>query len=86
MANSRSASKRARQAETRRRNNMGQRSFFRTAVKRVVNAIADKDKTAAESAFKAAEPVIDSMANKGIVSKNKASRHKHRLSLAIRNL
>ena len=48
MANSLSASKRARQAEKNRRRNASQRSHVRTAIKRVLRAIQSRDKAAAE--------------------------------------
>ncbi len=86
MANSAQARKRARQADKSRRHNASQRSEFRTSVKKIVAAIATKDKAIAESAYKAAVPVIDKMADKGVVHKNKAARHKSRLSAQIKAL
>ncbi len=84
MANSPQARKRARQAETRRGRNAGQRSMFRTYVKKVVYAIEAGEKATAEEAFKAAVPVIDRMCNKGLLHKTKAARHKSRLNQRIR--
>mgnify|MGYP000523539389 CR=1 FL=1 len=84
MANSAQARKRARQAEAARQINAGQRSQFRTAVKKVLKAIAAGDKAAAQTAFQASTSVIDSIADKGIFHKNKAARHKSRLSAAIK--
>ena len=86
MANIKSARKRARQAEKTRLHNMGLRSKMRTHIKSVIKAIDKGDKAAAEAAYKAAVPVIDSMINKGIVKKNKAARHKSRLNKMIRAL
>lgn len=86
MANIKSAQKRARQSEKRREHNASRRSMLRTSVKKVIRAIESKDKAAAEAAYKAAEPVIDRMATKGIVHANKASRHKSRLTARIRAL
>ena len=86
MANIKSARKRARQAEKTRKANMGQRSFMRTKIKTVVNACDAGDKDAAVAAYKDAVPVIDAMINKGIVSKNKASRHKSRLNKRVKEL
>lgn len=79
MANTPQARKRVRQAEKARRQNASMRSMFRTYVKKVVNAIAAGDRAAAEQAYKDAVPVIDSIARKGLVHKNKAARHKSRL-------
>lgn len=86
MANSPSAKKRARQAEDRRQHNASLRSMVRTAIKKVVRAIEAKDLEAANSAFQAAVPVIDRMADKGIIHKNKAARHKSRLNTKIKAL
>lgn len=86
MANSAQARKRVRQAERSRQRNAGQRSMMRTYVKRVFNAIAAGDKAAAEAAYKAAGPVLDSMARKGLIHKNKAARYKSRLNTQIRAL
>lgn len=86
MANTASARKRARQAQRRRAHNASRRSLLRTYVKKVVQAIESKDKKVAETAFQTAAPIIDRMANKGIIHRNKAARHKHRLSLAIQKL
>ena len=86
MANIQSAKKRARQMTNLRLQNASQRSFLRTHIKKVVNAIAANDKEAAEAAYKAAVPVIDSMVNKGIIHKNKAARHKSRLNSHLRAL
>ena len=83
MANSPQAKKRARQAETHRVRNAGMRSMMRTHVKKIVYAIEAGDKTAAQDAYKAAVPVLDSMARKGMVHKNKAARHKSRLNAQI---
>ena len=65
---------------------MGQRSLMRTRIKNVVKACDAGDKDAAEAAYKAAVPVIDSMINKGIVTKNKAARHKSRLNKLVHEL
>ncbi len=84
MANSPQAKKRARQAETNRQRNAGQRSMMRTTIKKVIKAIAAGDKAAAETAYKNAAPIIDRMAGKGMIHKNKAARHKSRLNTSIR--
>ena len=65
---------------------MGMRSFMRTKIKSVVNACDAGDKDAAAAAYKEAVPVIDSMINKGIVTKNKAARHKSRLNKRVKSL
>ena len=76
MANSAQAKKRARQNEDQRKHNASLRSMVRTYLKKVVNAIAAGDKAAATAAYTAAVPVVDRMADKRIIHKNKAARHK----------
>ena len=83
MANIKSAKKRARQAVKRRAHNMALRSRFRTYLKKVDAAIASGDQAAARDALGSARPVIDMMVNKGIIHKNKAARHKGRLTKRI---
>ncbi len=84
MANSAQAKKRARQNAVLRLHNMSQRSAYRTAVKKVRKAIEAGDKTAAQDALQSNMSVMDSLADKNIVHKNKASRQKSRLSAAIK--
>ena len=86
MANSKQAKKRARQNETRRKQNASQRSMMRTRIKKVVNAAEAGDKAQADEALKAAIPVIDSMADKDLIHKNKAARLKSRLNKRVRGL
>lgn len=84
MANSAQARKRARQAIKNRAQNVALRSRFRTAVKAVRKAILAGDKAAAQEAFRASISIMDSIADKKIVHKNKAARNKSRLSAAIK--
>ena len=84
MANSPQAKKRARQAEARRRHNASLSSMVRTYIKKVNAATASGDKAAAQEAYAEAVPVIDRMADKGILHKNKASRHKSRLNAQVK--
>jgi small subunit ribosomal protein S20 len=86
LANSAQARKRARQAEKHRKQNAAQRSTFRTAIKKVIKAIRTGDKAAAAEAYKAAVPVIDRAAGKGLMHANKAARHKSRLNAHIKAL
>ncbi len=86
MANIKSAKKRARQSEKHRQHNASLRSMVRTYIKKVVAAVAAGDKKLAEESLKAAKPVIDRMASKGLIHKNKAARHKSRLSASVKKL
>ncbi len=84
MANIASARKAARQSVKRRALNASQRSELRSAIKRVRKAIEAGDKSAARAVLSASQKIIDSIADKEIIHKNKASRHKSRLSAAIK--
>ena len=86
MANSAQAKKRARQNVTARKHNASLRSMVRTYIKKVVNAIAAGEHAVASEAYKKAVPVIDRMADKGIIHKNKAARDKSRLSTKVKAL
>ncbi len=86
MANTAQARKRAKQSENRRRHNASFRSMVRTYIKKVVTAIETGDYDKATTAYNEAVPVIDRMADKGIIHKNKAARHKSRLNDAIKAL
>ena len=70
--------------------NTALRSQFRTVVKNVQKALdkaaAGGDKAAPATLFKHAQSVIDSIADKGIFHKNKAARHKSRLSAAVKSM
>ena len=86
MANSAQARKRARQSEKQRSMNGSQRSALRTAIKKVIKAIESGDKAVAAATLKESGAVIDRIADKKIIHKNKAARHKSRLSAAIKQL
>ncbi|WP_088281565.1 30S ribosomal protein S20 [Ideonella sp. A 288] len=81
-----SGRKRARQDVNLNAANTSLRSRFRTVVKNVQKAVATGDKAKAADLFKTAQAVIDSVADKGIFHKNKAARHKSRLSAKIKAL
>jgi small subunit ribosomal protein S20 len=84
MANSAQARKRARQNDKQRMHNASLRSTLRTAIKKVIKAIEAGNKAAAQSVYQESVSVIDSIADKKIIHKNKAARHKSRLSSAIK--
>lgn len=86
MANTAQAKKRARQAETHRERNAAQRSWLRSEIKKVREAVAGGDKAAARSALQEAASVIDRMARKGLIHKNAAARYKSGLNVHIRAL
>ena len=84
MANTVQARKRARQNEVARRHNASFRSMVRTYIKKVVTAVQEGNYDNATAAYNRAVPVIDRMADKGIIHKNKAARHKSRLNTAVK--
>ncbi len=84
MANSAQARKRARQALKQRAHNASLRTAFRSAVKKVLKAVTAGDKAAAKVVFQSSVKVMDSIADKGVFHKNKAARHKSRLSAQIK--
>ncbi|MBI5717856.1 MAG: 30S ribosomal protein S20 [Burkholderiales bacterium] len=81
-----SGRKRARQDVELNAGNSALRSHFRTVVKNVQKAVAAGDKVKAGEVFKAAQRVIDSVADKGIFHKNKAARTKSRLAARVKAL
>ena len=86
MANSPQARKRAKQNDKQRARNASLRSLVRTKMKQVLAAVNAGDHGPAQEAYNAAVPVIDRMANKGIIKKNKAARHKSRLNAKVKAL
>ena len=84
MANHKSAEKRARQTERRTVVNAARRSRVRSSIKKVEEAIAAGDKTAATAALKAAQPEIQRGATARVVAKNAASRRVSRLNARIK--
>lgn len=86
MANTVQARKRARQNDAARAHNTSLRSRLRTAIKAVRKAVEAGDKAAAQQVFQQSVSTIDSIADKKIIHKNAAARHKSRLSAAIKAL
>jgi small subunit ribosomal protein S20 len=86
MANIKGARKAARQSERRRKHNASLRSELRTAIKGAAKAIEAGDKTAATKVFRASMSAIDRLADKNIIHKNKAARHKSQLASRLKAL
>lgn len=86
MANTKQAKKRAIQSEKRRKHNVSQRSMMRTIIKKVRQAVEEKDLEKAQAAFKDAIKIIDRMVNKTFIHKNTAARYKSRLNKNIKAL
>ncbi|WP_042426516.1 30S ribosomal protein S20 [Comamonas granuli] len=81
-----SGRKRARQNIKLNAANSSLRSKYRTAVKNVEKAVLAGDKSKATELFAKMQSVVDTIADKGIFHKNKASRDKSRLSAKVKAL
>lgn len=86
MANTKSAKKMVRKIERRTAVNKARRSRIRTYTKKVEEAIAGGDQSAAQEAFKAAQPEIMRGCTKGVLHKNTASRKISRLAQRIKKM
>jgi len=86
MANTKQSAKRAKQSTKQRTANMSLRTTLRSAIKKVQKAIATGDVKVAEAALRAEQSTIDAIADKRIIHKNKAARHKSRLARQIKAL
>ena len=86
MANIKSVRKRAKQALERRDHNMALRTEVRSAMKKVVKAIAAGNKEAAAASLRESQRVIDRVVAKGVMHRNAGNRHKSRLAHAVRGL
>ena len=86
MANTKSAEKAARQAVVHRARNDAATSRLRSAIRKATLAVKAGKLDDASAALEAATPIIDSMVNKGIIHRNKAARHKSRLTKQVRAL
>ncbi len=86
MAHHKSAIKRIKQNAKRNARNRHVSTTLKTYIKRVREAVDAKDKEAATAALKAAIPVIDASASKGIIHSSNASRNVSRLTLLVNTL
>lgn len=83
MPQHKSAIKRVRQNEKRRKQNQPQLSKMKTLVK---HALETNEKEEAEKAVKEATAYLDKLASKGLIHKNFAARRKSRLAKHVNNL
>jgi small subunit ribosomal protein S20 len=77
VANTKSAEKAARQALVHR---------TRSAIRKVIDAVAAGKKEDARASYQAAVPLIDTLVNKKIIHRNQADRHKSRLAARVKSL
>lgn len=86
MPHHKSAEKRLRQTEKRTAINRARLSRVRTFVKKVESALETGDKTAAQSAFRLAQPELHRATTKGVLHKNTVARKLSRLAARINAL
>ncbi|WP_135467134.1 30S ribosomal protein S20 [Crenalkalicoccus roseus] len=86
MANTASARKRIRQTEKRTLRNRARRSRVRTFLRKVEQAIATGNQSAAQEALRAAQPELHRAATKGVLHRNMVARKLSRLSSRIKAL
>ena len=86
MANTKSAEKAARQAEKHRARNVALRSRARSGLRKAAAAAGAGDKAAATVALREATSLVDALAAKGKIHRNKAARHKSRLSARVKKM
>ncbi|EAQ03040.1 ribosomal protein S20 [Pseudooceanicola batsensis HTCC2597] len=84
MANTPQSKKRARQMLNRTTVNKARRSRIRTFLRKVEEAIASGDKSAASAALQAAQPELMRGVTKGVLHKNTAARKMSRLSARVK--
>ena len=84
LANTKAAEKAIRQNDRRRERNRWFISRTRTFMKKTLKAIESGDLDAAQASFVEAQSALDKAAEKGIIHKNNASRHKSRLAQRIK--
>ena len=84
MANTAQSKKRARQGEDRYAINTARRSRIRTFLRKVEEAIASGDATAAAAALHAAEPELARGITKGVLHKNTVARKVSRLTARVK--
>jgi small subunit ribosomal protein S20 len=86
MANIKSAIKRAKQNNKRRVQNASIKSAMRTAIKKFEALVNNNEVEKAKEAFVIATKKIDKAAQKGLIHKNAAARHKSRLAKKLNSL
>lgn len=86
MANTAQAKKRVRQNNKKRLHNAAMRSAMRTSVKKIRSSIELRDLDLTNKQLPEVFSILDNYARKGLLSKNKASRLKSRISIKAKTL
>ena len=84
MANTAQSKKRAKQSEARHDVNKARRSRIRTFLRKVEEAIASGDQSAAADALKNAQPELARGVTKGVLHKNTVARKMSRLASRVK--
>ncbi len=84
MANTKTATKRAKQALTRQSRNQVTRSATRTALRGAIDAIKKKDQAQLKTAYLSAVRALSKAASKGAIPKARAARKISRLTLFVK--
>ncbi len=84
MANTRSAKKMVRKIERRTEVNKARVSRVRTFIRKVEEAVASGDKSAAQEALRAVQPELMRAVTKGVMHKSTSSRKVSRLSASVK--
>jgi small subunit ribosomal protein S20 len=86
LRKNKSAIKKARQSEARRLRNSHVKSTMKTNIKKVLTAIASKDKESLDATFKTTLSYINRAVSKGVIHKNNGARKVSRLSRKVHSL
>jgi len=86
MANTSSAKKAVRKMARKTEVNKARRTMVRSTLRKVEDAISAGDKTAAQTALKAAEPAMMRAVGKGVFHKNTGARKISRLTKRVKTM
>jgi small subunit ribosomal protein S20 len=86
MPNTASAKKRMRQDAVRRARNRSTKSALRTQLRKVREAVTEKDAEKSQAEFRILSKKLDQAAARKVIHANRAARSKSRLSRAIKAL
>lgn len=83
LPNIKSAKKRVKVNETKALQNKAAKSAMKTSLKKFDVAVADGNRSEADSAYKAAVKTVDKAAAKGLIHKNKAANKKSQMTIKL---
>jgi len=86
LATHKSAIKQDKQSKKRKMRNTKIKSYVKTVIKRVRNAVDEKDMKSSTQALVKAIPAIDKAASKGVIHKKTASRKISRLTKRVNSV